>query len=129
MKNESNTATLPPKPEAVGVVSNRWLCPSDVSQAAMAFGGDMDRVLPKWDEIPKDFQRHHGTKWNKIQSRWFFMGLPEGTDFKPKAGIDANRALRHLATIQRSFEPKHEHKEAAVAWLMSLWFADVVFPA
>ena len=32
-------------------------------------------------------------------------------------GIDAKKAMRHLATIQRSWSPKHEHKEAAVAFL------------
>lgn len=88
----------------------------------------MNTLMPKMSEIPAEFQRHEGTKWNKIQSRWFFSGLPNGTEFKPKKGVNSDTAVRHLATIQRSFQPKHEHKEAAVAWLMSLWFEDVVIP-
>jgi hypothetical protein len=42
-----------------------------------------------------------------------------------KEGVDGNLAFRHLSAIQRSFTPKHEHKEAAVAYLASLWFEDV----
>jgi hypothetical protein len=38
--------------------------------------------------------------------------------------VDGELAIRHLQVIQASFEPKHEHKEAAVAYLASLWFTD-----
>lgn len=105
-----------------------WSKPQPVSRIDAAFGGDMRRLLPKEDDIPKDFRRHEGTKWNKIQARWFFFGLPKETKFVPKEGIETAVALNHLGTIQRSFEPRHQHKEAAVAWLMSLWFEDVIAP-
>ena len=88
----------------------------------------MVKLLPKWDTIPDEFRRNRGTKWNEIQSRWFYRGLPKETQFIPKEGIDVNIAIRHLKAIQGSFEPKHEHKEAGVAWLMSLWFEDIVIP-
>ena len=105
-----------------------WSAPADVSKLETVFGGSMDALLPAWEEIPADFRRSRGTKWNKLQSTWFFSGLPDETEFKPKAGIDPQKALAHLAAIQNSFQPKHEHKEAGVAWLMSLWFDDIVLP-
>ena len=32
----------------------------------------------------------------------------------------------HLKSILQSFKPKHERKEAGVAYLMSLWFDDII---
>lgn len=101
--------------------------PIAVTTLEMAFGGSTKKLMVPMADIPQEFQRGH-TKWNAIQSRWFFSGLPKTTEFVPKDGIDVKVALRHLSTIQGSFEPKHEHKEACVAYLMSLWFDDVKIP-
>lgn len=46
---------------------------------------------------------------------------------KPREGIDAVVALTHLGVVQTSFEPTAEHKEAAVAYLASLWFEDLLY--
>jgi len=90
---------------------------------------DMDKLMVPMAEIPAEFKNfNRPTKWNELQSTWFYSGLPKGTDFIAKEGIDGAVALRHLRTIQGSFEPKHEHKEACVAYLMSLWFDDVKIP-
>lgn len=65
-------------------------------------------VMPGWDEIPDEFK--HNTfngKWNKIQSTWFFQGL-KGAEFEPKAGIELSDALKHLGSIQGSWDPAHE---------------------
>ncbi len=50
------------------------------------------------------------------------------TKFVSKPGIDETDAKRHLKAVLGSFAPKHEHKEAACAYLMSLWFEDVIIP-
>jgi hypothetical protein len=42
-----------------------------------------------------------------------------------KDGINRKDALLHAITVLTSFEPKHEHKIAAVAYLMFLWFKKV----
>lgn len=106
-----------------------WSKPQGVTGAERAFGGGMERLLPAYDIIPKEFKNwNNKTKWGEIQSTWFYCGLPKETVFKPKDGITTNDALNHLASIQGSFQPKHEHKTAAVAWLMSLWFDDIVIP-
>jgi len=104
-----------------------WLKPQATGGLDRAFGGNMAKLLPPFCIIPKEFF-HGNTKWNKMQARWFFEGLPEKTKFIPKPGIDVDVALGHLAAIQGSFEPAHEHKEAVVAWLASLWFEDIVIP-
>lgn len=85
--------------------------------------------LPPMKDIPEEFQKYHGTKWNKIMSKWFYGGLPGDTEFIPKEGVDAKKAIAALGAILASFEPKHEHKEAGVAYLMSQWFEDIVVPS
>lgn len=59
--------------------------------------------------------------WRRFQMEWFYGGLKDAK-VTPKPGIDTREALAHLASVQSSFEPKHEHKVAAVAYLASRWF-------
>lgn len=92
----------------------------EVSDLDMAFGGGTRDLMPAWEDIPKEFKDGHGM-WNKFMRNWFYSGLAS-YDLKPRDGVDVTKALRHLKTILRSFEPKHEHKEADVAYLASLWF-------
>ena len=101
--------------------------PMPVNMIDVAFGGHAMEILPPWEQIPDEF-KHGYTKWNKIASRWYFRGLPKGTEFKCKPGIDKTPALANIQCALSSFEPKHEHKEAGVAYLMSLWFDDIVIP-
>lgn len=106
-----------------------WRLPKEPSKIEQAFGaaGRVSDYLPPRDLIPKEFD-NWGNKWNRTASSWFHKGLPEGTKFIPKEGVDTEKALTHLATVLRSFEPKHEHKLAGVGWLMSLWFEDIQIP-
>lgn len=123
-------SSAPPQVAEAARTASAPILPRLVNQLDMAFGGgpDMEKLfMVPMADIPVEFQHGH-TKWNDLASRWFFSGLPRETEFVPKAGIDSNVALRHLATIQGSFAPKHEHKEACVAYLMSLWFDDVRIP-
>ena len=95
--------------------------PQKITDADALFGGQVDSLMPAYQDIPKEF-RNGRTKWNDLFSDWFFEGLPAGTQFIPKAGIDKSEALRHIRTIMSSFKPDHNHKEACCAYLMSLWF-------
>ncbi len=76
-------------------------------------------LMPLYKDIPDEFKNGRNI-WVKWQQDWFFNGLKEMPT--PKEGIDVKVAMKHLNSIQRSFEPKHEHKEAGVAYLASLWF-------
>ncbi len=98
-----------------------WSKPQTVNPVDLTFGGNLDILMPRMYEVPDEFRRHGGTKWNRIVTTWFFEGL-NSESLVPKEGIDKNLALMHCAAIMRSFQPKHEDKEAAVAYLMSLWF-------
>jgi len=93
----------------------------EISDIEIAFGTTTG--LPKYAAIPAEFKRHNGTKWNELFSKWFYGGL-KSLKVAPKEGIDKNAALRHVKACMASWEPKAEHKEAGVAYLMSQYFAD-----
>ena len=106
---------------------SKWASPQDVSDVQLAFPAQVSSLMPPHDEALRDWQRTpDARKWIKVQQDWFFYGMKD-TNWSPKDGIDTKRALRHLAAVQGSFEPKHEHKEAAVAYLMWRWFDDVTY--
>ena len=95
----------------------------DINQLDMAFGNI--KHIPKWEDIPEQYRNMNGlTKWDKFISNWFFKGLSldDIKALKPKQGVDKDKALMAIRSILASFEPKHEHKEAGAAYLMSEWF-------
>lgn len=98
----------------------------EISDIQAAFPTDVSHLMPKWEEIPEEFREFRGTPWNEIFNVWFYSGL-KNMKATPKPGIDRNKAIRHIMTIMRSFEPKHEHKEAAVSFLMSEWFESITY--
>ena len=106
--------------------ATKWSRPQQVSDVDMAFPANVSQLMPTMAEIPEDFRRERGeaAPWVEFQQRWFFKGI-RGVTIVAKPGVDKAAALRHLATIQGSFEPQHEHKMAAVAYLASLWFEPV----
>lgn len=101
--------------------------PQEVRDVDLAFGGDIKVLLPPYEEIPDEF-KHGNTEWNRVVAQWFFDGLSGDTEFYAKEGIDSKKALRHIGAILRSFQPKHEHKEAGCAYLLSLWFEKINVP-
>lgn len=100
--------------------------PQAVSDVLHAFPANLGGLMPPWESIPEQFRSLNSrTEWNRFVSSWFFTGWPTGRLLYARPDVDPEAAFRHLETIMRSFEPKHEHKEAAVAWLMSRWYADI----
>lgn len=93
--------------------------PIPLTKAEVAFGGKAMQILPPMSKIPGEF-RSRANPWVKWQQDWFFNGLDAYP--VPKDGIDLQMAMANLAAVQGSFHPKHEHKEAGVAYLASLWF-------
>ncbi|HBP6412530.1 TPA: hypothetical protein L6B01_29150 [Pseudomonas aeruginosa] len=93
--------------------------PIAVSRTDVVFGGKAMQILPPYSDIPDEFKRG-GNEWTKWQSDWFYGGLKQMPT--AKEGIDLDLAMQNLACAQGSFEPKHEHKAAGVAYLASLWF-------
>lgn len=102
--------------------------PKPVSGVDMAFGPkDVNSMMPKYSDIPDEFKSGH-TKWNSFFNDMFYKVI-KSYSATPKDGIDKADALRHFSAVARSFEPKHEHKEAACAYLLSLWFDDITWEA
>lgn len=99
--------------------------PTPLSDVDVAFPARVSHLMPPMAAIPDEFRMWNSkpNKWVEFQERWFYEGLKK-VKMAPKEGIDPNVAIRHLKAIQGSFEPKHEHKVAAVAYLASLWFED-----
>lgn len=89
----------------------------ETSDLDIAFG-NTDH-LPSYKSIPEEF-KDRGNKHYKFCSDWFFNGLVEFP--KSKEGVDVGKALRAVAAILKSWEPKHEHKMAGAAYLVSQWF-------
>jgi hypothetical protein len=102
------------------------MVPKEVSEVLQAFPaiviGDL---LPIWGDIPEEFKTGR-TPWHELFHVWFYEGLGEDSKFHAKDGIDAEKAWIHINTCISSYEPKHEHKEAGAAYLMSCFFDKVV---
>lgn len=96
--------------------------PADVTGIDMAFGGDMKKLLPAYQDVSKEYGYNSG-KWScRLVCDWFFSGLKSTEGLVPREGINKTKALAHIKSILASFEPKHEHKQAACAYLLDKWF-------
>ena len=95
----------------------------EISTLDLAFPTNVDGILPAWEEIPDQFKKWNGTKWNRLFNDWFHLGL-KSIKLIPKKGIDIEKAIRMVSYCMRSWEPKHEHKEAGCAYLLSEFFKD-----
>ena len=94
--------------------------PTKLSKFDVAFPVSVKHLMPLESEIPREFNQNNNP-YVKFQSLWFFSGLKKEQIPAAKPGIIREDALNHLAAIQGSYEPQHEHKKAAVAYLASLW--------
>lgn len=83
------------------------------------------RFLPPYAAIPDPY-KFGNTKWNRLFSDWFYSGVAD-LHLIPKGGVDVNKALRVIKAHMISFEPSHGHKEAGVAYMMSLLFEDATW--
>lgn len=59
-------------------------------------------------------------QWRQGRSQWPDHRWCDLLTAKP--GVDAHKALRAIKAVLGSYEPKHEHKEAACAFMLSEWF-------
>jgi len=110
-----------------------WRVPRKLGLLDVAFPAHVSEMMPPYEGIPKEFRTNPPTtKWGKLFSDWFYF-VPawsqpffwiKGLVLTPKSGIDRDEALGVIRAVMGSFEPAHEHKAAAVAYLLSLWFED-----
>lgn len=96
----------------------------DIDNVTFAFPADVRDLMPEYDSKLLEPFWQSTNRHNRIITRWFFQGL-ENPKFYPKEGVDPEKAIRHIQTILGSFQPKHEHKTAACAFLLAEWFDKV----
>ncbi len=90
-----------------------------------AFGpSDAYSWLPPRAEISENLNKR--LKYDPLISSWFGCGLQK-LDGQPKAGVDGKDAFAHVATILRSFQPKHEYKTTGCAMLLEDWFESITW--
>lgn len=100
-------------------MSTDWSQPQQVSDVLLAFPANVTgTLLPPIEVIPGEF-RTHAHPLCQLASSLFFEG--GGITWNWNDGIDGVSGVRHLQAVLRSFEPKHEHKIAGVAYLLSRW--------
>lgn len=92
----------------------------DLVDADVVFGNI--EHLPPYNAIPNEFKSSRNP-FAEIATRLFFQG-GRLSDFglTPKPGVDLEKASRAVKATLGSWEPKHEHKEAGVAFMLSEWF-------
>lgn len=101
--------------------------PNNISGADLAFG-NIDH-MPKYADVPDQFKTRYNPYVDAVSS-WFFKGaeaVPGGikigdATFVPKSGIELAQALGAIKSVLASWAPKHEHKTAACAYMLSEWF-------
>lgn len=98
----------------------------DLTAVEIVFPAHVLDWAPRWDDIPEHFRSMNDkSEWSLIAHTWFNSGLAATTEFHAAEGVDAKKAVRALKALLGSFQPKHEHKIAAAAYLLSCWFTKV----
>jgi hypothetical protein len=98
--------------------------PVELNDAQKAFPADALDYMPDYETCR---MASRDRSWPlQLQRDWMFGGLADiqliSAD-KSWKQPDIDRAFQHLGAIQNSYAPKHEHKEAAVAFLFERWFS------
>lgn len=83
---------------------------------------DLSKFVPSYKDIPKEFKDHTNHWYDRLSSDWFYSGLKSTEGLITKNGINKKDALAHIKSILTTWEIPHEHKMAAVAYLLNLWF-------
>jgi hypothetical protein len=83
-----------------------------------SFGANI-RDYPKMEEVPKhDLHRRYE---DVVSSLFFRGGRLADYGLSLNAGLDHRAAMTAIKALMCSFEPKHEHKTAVVAWALREW--------
>ena len=86
-----------------------------ITPAEMAFS--TTRLLPELKDIPKEFLT--GNVYTRLVNALFYgRPLPEG-DIEMREGFSSEALNRAVRAHLQSWSPKHEHKMAGVAYMVS----------
>jgi hypothetical protein len=93
----------------------------EFDDATVAFGAPRSAYLTR-EQLGDFYDMNDRTPYHKAASGLFFRGgrlSDYGLQWKP--GIDRTKAMRAIKALLCSFEPKHEIKEATVAYAFREW--------
>lgn len=92
----------------------------EISDVMLAFPADPP--VPAQDEIPERYRV--GIDLPVVTARALAVGQPPtDVEMRPRDGVDAGKAIRAIKAALGSFGLKHEHKVAAVAYMLDEWFS------
>jgi hypothetical protein len=94
--------------------------PENINNLDIAFG-NIDH-MPSYDTVPDQYKVLQGNPYVDLVKKWFYDGLDDLSILEPKDGINKVLALAAIRSVLCSYEPKHEHKMAACAYMLSEWF-------
>lgn len=100
-----------------------WSLPQSVTDVDLAFGGQIEKLLPVESEIPEEFWNEE-SKWWRLASDIFY-NRELSCEIHEKEGIDPVLAVRHLRAIYVSYQIRFEHKIAGCAFLLNQFFEDI----
>lgn len=95
------------------------ISPKDVSSITdldMAFG--TTRHLPAMESIPSEFKSGRNIYIETVEAIFAGTAMPNG-EMTIVEGVDPHGLNRFIRAHLSSWEPKHEHKIAGVAYLLS----------
>lgn len=93
---------------------------ASITRLEMAFG--TTKLLPPVEAIPASFLCSTGEAkpyLDLVNALFYGLTLPAG-EIELKDGLSAETLRECVLAHLRSFEPKHEHKMAGVAYMLSL---------
>lgn len=95
----------------------------DFDAPTVVFGARLE-TYPKMEDLPEEFRREKHPCCDIAQSLFFKGGSlsDHGLKFKPE--VDGKKALNAIRAWLGSWDPKHEHKIAAVGYALSQWCED-----
>ena len=67
----------------------------EFSDVDVTFSTKVKKFMPVMEDIPAEFKKWGGTKWNQFFNDWFFDGV-ENLELTPKEGVDPKKAVRHI---------------------------------
>src|SRR5690606_33683124 len=109
-----------------------WSQPQTVTDVELAFPAHVvGTLLPEWEDIPESYRLLYAIDpLVNLADRLFALytaGRPfdTGSGLVLTADLDPELVARPVEAVLRSFEPRHEHKIAGVAFLSGQWFHDL----
>jgi hypothetical protein len=96
--------------------------PPKFSDADVVLFGARLSEFPPFDDLPEEFRRRRHRCCEIAQNLFFNGGKLSDHGLKLKPGLKSEDVYRALSAWLSSFEPKHEHKIAAVGYAISEWF-------